>query len=125
MPQPESWSSDWRISGFSASSNSCRIETGSAATQPNTRHIPEACYPPRGSRCRGRTPAAPSFVTYEHRGDRTKADLVGAAGQALRPRTARRRGEEPPARAPGGGDRLPEGEGRAPVHLHNELAPQP
>src|SRR5919112_456863 len=34
MPQPESCSSDWRMSGFCASSSSCRIETGSAATQP-------------------------------------------------------------------------------------------
>src|SRR5919108_6671933 len=53
MPQPESWSSDWRMSGFSASSSSCRIETGSGATQPNTRHIPGASYPPRAFFCRG------------------------------------------------------------------------
>ena len=39
MPQPESCSSDWRMRGFSAASSSCRIETGSAATQPNTRHM--------------------------------------------------------------------------------------
>src|SRR4051812_16223013 len=39
MPQPESCSSDWRISGFSASSSSCRTEMGSAATQPKTRHM--------------------------------------------------------------------------------------
>src|ERR687895_201949 len=39
MPQPESWSSDWRMRGFSASISSCRIEAGSAATQPNTRHM--------------------------------------------------------------------------------------
>src|SRR4051794_4454451 len=39
MPQPESWSSDWRIIGFLASSSSCRSETGSAATQPRTRHM--------------------------------------------------------------------------------------
>src|SRR4051812_8707360 len=39
MPQPESCSSDWRISGLSASSRSWRTEVGSAATQPNTRHM--------------------------------------------------------------------------------------
>src|SRR6478672_2895471 len=39
MPQPESCSSDWRISGLSASSSSCRTEMGSAATQPQTRHM--------------------------------------------------------------------------------------
>src|SRR4051795_3756317 len=39
MPQPESWSSDWRMSGFSASRRSWRTEVGSAATQPNTRHM--------------------------------------------------------------------------------------
>ena len=40
-------------SGFSASSSSCRIETGSEATQPNTRHIGESML----SRRRGRNPA--------------------------------------------------------------------
>src|SRR5690242_9812641 len=39
MPQPESCSSDWRINGLSASSRSLRTEIGSAATQPNTRHM--------------------------------------------------------------------------------------
>src|SRR3954466_12892566 len=39
MPQPESWSSDWRMIGFSASINSWRIETASAATQPKTLHM--------------------------------------------------------------------------------------
>src|SRR5437763_82964 len=38
-PQPESWSSDCRIIGFLASRSSCRSETGSAATQPRTRHM--------------------------------------------------------------------------------------
>src|SRR3954454_9330899 len=41
MPQPESCSSDWRISGLAASSRSWRTEIGSAATQPNTRHMRE------------------------------------------------------------------------------------
>src|SRR4051795_4778293 len=39
MPPPESCSSDWRISGLSASSSSWRTVIGSAATQPNTRHM--------------------------------------------------------------------------------------
>src|SRR4051812_43890323 len=39
MPQPESCSSDCRISGLSASSSSWRTVIGSAATQPNTRHM--------------------------------------------------------------------------------------
>src|SRR5436190_12181234 len=39
MPQPESCSSDWRISGLSASSRSWRTGIGSADTQPKTRHM--------------------------------------------------------------------------------------
>src|SRR3954470_4528253 len=39
MPQPESCSSDWRISGLSASSRSLRTEIGSPATQPKMRHM--------------------------------------------------------------------------------------
>src|SRR4051794_35858375 len=39
MPQPESCSSDCRITGLSASSSSWRTVIGSAATQPNTRHM--------------------------------------------------------------------------------------
>src|SRR3954465_5209510 len=39
MPQPESCSSDWRISGLSASSRSPRTEIGSPATQPKMRHM--------------------------------------------------------------------------------------
>src|SRR5947207_1899243 len=45
MPQPESCSSDWRIIGFSAASSSCRIETGSDATQPSTRHMWLSLFP--------------------------------------------------------------------------------
>src|SRR5215207_69857 len=124
MPQPESWSSDWRIRGLAASSSSWRIETGSAATQPNTRHIPAACYPPRRPQPPGgRIPAGRRFVAYGHEGGRTEADLVGTARQAVRARAAGRRRQEPPSRAAGGGDRLPEGGGSAPVHLDDDFAP--
>src|SRR5918993_1480166 len=84
MPQPESWSSDCRISGFSASSSSCRIETGSAATQPNTRHMAVML-------AGGRILSALRFAAHGHPGSGTAADLVGATGQAVRARAAGRR----------------------------------
>src|SRR3954469_25618372 len=49
MPQPESWSSDWRISGLPASISSLRIDTGSADTLPKTRHTGVILSPPRPS----------------------------------------------------------------------------
>ena len=45
MPQPESWCSDWRMSGFGASSSSWRSDTGSAATQPKILHTGESLCP--------------------------------------------------------------------------------
>src|SRR5215210_6510371 len=60
MPQPESCSSDWRMRGFSASSSSYRIEAGSAATQPKTRHMTG----PHITGARSRRP--PLFGGMEH-----------------------------------------------------------
>ena len=75
---------------------------------------------------RGANSGAPRTSSrMEHRGDGTEADLVGAAGQAVRARAARGRGEEPPPRAARGRDRLPEGEGRAAVRLDDGVAAQP
>ena len=94
MPQPESCSSDWRISGFSASSSSCWIETGSADTQPRTRHMTAEILPGResaGGRLHRR-------MKREADGG-AEADLVGAPAQAVRARAARGRGEEPPRRS--------------------------
>ena len=62
MPQPESCSSDWRIIGFSASSSSCRIETGSAETQPKTRHMRRRSY-------RGEVPRRPPSPSNETGGE--------------------------------------------------------
>ena len=62
MPQPESCSSDWRISGFSASSSSCLIETGSEATQPNTRHMATGCYRGDEGANFGRSAASPTMA---------------------------------------------------------------
>src|ERR671911_144878 len=124
MPQPESWSSDCRISGFSASSSSCRIETGSAATQPNTRHMArDPTGPPPATR--GRILRARRFARHGNEGAGTEQDLVGAAGQVVRARAAGGRGEKPPAGAARGGDRLSQGEGRADVHLDDGLPSQP
>src|ERR687892_334389 len=101
MPQPESCSSDWRMRGFSASTSSCRIETGSADTQPNTRHMTPTPY--RGEK-------SPSAALPGHGTEHVRApsDLVGAPAEAVRAGAAGRRGEEPPRRAPGGRDRVPE-----------------
>src|SRR3954470_15838652 len=109
MPQPESWSSDWRISGFSASSSSCRIGTGSEATQPNTRHMASACY--RWSKG-GRIGRPEGFALHGDQGAGTQQDLVGAAREDVRDGAGGWGREEPPAGAAGGGDRVPEGEGR-------------
>src|SRR3954447_7247255 len=121
IPQPESCSSDWRISGFSASSSSCLIETGSEATQPNTRHMPTGCY----RAMRGRIRPVGGFANHGYQGAGTEQDLVGATGEAVRHGAPGRGREEPPAGAARGGDRLHDGAGRAARGVHDELAPQP
>src|SRR5215203_6889287 len=98
MPQPESWSSDWRMSGFCASSSSCRIETGSAATQPKTRHIIARGY-------RGEFWPDGGLAGHGAHTAGTQADLVGALAEAVRTRAAGGRGEEPPRGAPQRRDR--------------------
>src|SRR5918992_5500210 len=100
MPQPESCSSDWRMRGFSASTSSCRIEAGSADTQPNTRHMTAHTLPGReiaGGRLGG------------HGTEHVSAPpiLVGAPAKAVRAGAAGRRGEVPPPRPAGGGDLVP------------------
>src|SRR4029453_164768 len=75
------------------------------------------CYPARGWFWRGRSPAARRFDAYGHQGDRTQADLVGAAGQALRARAAGGGGGGPSPGATGGGEWLPEKRGGAGMHL--------
>src|SRR4051794_36963197 len=117
MPQPESCSSAWWINGLSASRRSWRTEIGSAATQPNTRHM-------TGANCRSARASQSTYLCERSRNDGAKTDLVGPAAQAVRAGAAGRGWPEPPAGAPEGRDRVPEGGGRAPRDLADADAPQ-
>src|SRR4051794_18578249 len=93
MPQPESCSSDWRISGFSASTSSCRIDTGSAATHPNTRHTPGECKGGEllpGSAYPG-VMQAPKRIWWARPGKLCALERPGGGGRSHRP--DRRRAE--------------------------------
>src|SRR3954453_9078188 len=117
MPQPESCSSDWWISGLSASRRSWRTEIGSAATQPKTRHM-------RGARTDRHRLS--SLGTCERSGDdRAETDLVGTPAQALRAGAAGRARAKPQAAAPRGPDRVPEGGGGPGSDLAHADTPQP
>src|SRR5215213_7895167 len=118
MPHPESWSSDWRTRGFSASISSCRIEAGSAATQPKTRHMTATGYRGRISR---RTPLVDRGGTRAT----AEANLVGAAAKAVRPGAAGGRGPQPPGRPASGGDRVAARAGGAARRVGDALAAQP
>src|SRR4051812_20505099 len=116
------------MSGLAASSSSWRSETGSAATEPRTRHILRwarsggarwlDCKPI--SVAGGETFALRTSPcgngSCSSRGGRceaTGADLVGAAEEAVRVGAAGGRWALAPPGAAGGGDRLPEGGRRA------------
>src|SRR3954451_4523424 len=102
MPQTESCSSDCRMRGVYACGRSWLTEIGSAATQPNTRHMVGA---------KSRAPRASECTNPDERSvnDGAKADLVGAPAQAVRAGAPGRRGAKPSAGAARGGHRVPEG----------------
>src|SRR3954454_608585 len=140
MPQPESaWPSFARIRGLAASSSSWRSETGSAATEPRTRHIRRRaraigarwldCKPiaaAGGEMFALRTSRSGngSGSSRGRRCEATGADLVGAAEEAVRVGAAGRRRTVAPPGAEGGGDRLSEGVGRAARRVHDDDSPR-
>ena len=116
MPQPESWCSDWRIIGFSASSSSCRSETRlSGYAAENAAHGGEnrSLTASQLKDDRGGPMRTPSRMWWA-RPRKLCAD--GAAG---------RRRPQPPARTPRGGDRVPGAERGAAGDQHDDHAAQP
>src|SRR5687768_14968505 len=120
MPQPESCSSDWRMSGLPACSSSCSMEIGSAETHPRIRHMRQVYG--------GRETLTGALLGPElprRRYERAEANLVGAPAQAVRTRAAGWGRAQPPAGAPRSGDRMAEGGGCAHGRLDDDHAPQP